>query len=177
MTCFSGLLDLDRPVPGLRSLINQSAIYLQNVVDILNNLPDLKHLGIVQVYNAQDLVQTRQSMDPSASPRSFESLSIRWTKDTREETFQNLFSWLPHLTKSTVHDVGPEAVKTIVTCIPQLEIFIDTRKPAPVRSNYEYLEDTSLDVILQHCSNLRAFDALGHRIWVRSHILTLWTCT
>lgn len=174
---YDSLLNLDRPVPGLRSLINQSAIYLQNAVDILNNLPDLQHLGIVQIYNARDLVQTRQSMDPSASPRVLESLSITWTKDTQEENFKILFSWLPHLTKLTVHDVGPEAVKTIATCIPQLEVFIDTRKPAPVRTNYEYLEDTSLDVILQYCSNLRVFDALGHRLWVRSHMLTSWACT
>ncbi|KAF9150388.1 hypothetical protein BG015_007807 [Linnemannia schmuckeri] len=159
---YYGVLDLDGPVLGLRCLAIRNVVYLQNVVDILNNLPDLEHLEIEQIYNTRDAVHTRQTMDPSASPRALKSLSIPWTKNTQEETFQILFSWLPNLTKLTMHD---------------FEVLIDTRKPALARTCDLTRESHTLEFVLKSCSNLRVFDALGHRFMLRWQMLTPWACT
>ncbi|KAG0318400.1 hypothetical protein BGZ97_003844 [Linnemannia gamsii] len=143
VSCNGNGLEMARSVPNLRSLVIRNPIYLQNVVEILSNLPNLEHLEVAHIYNTYDPVQIRQTMDRTNPPRAFKSLTF----------------------------------KVIATHLPQLEVFIDTRKPESIHYYQMATESNiTLGLVLQSCPNLKVFDALGHRFnqW---QMMAPWVCT
>ncbi|KAF8932708.1 hypothetical protein BGZ47_011234 [Haplosporangium gracile] len=171
-------LHMTRPVPGLRSLVLHCPISLQSAVHVLGNLPDLEHLKLSHILYPKDSPSVQQTTAIDLVPHTnIKSLNIGWLKARESETYWSLFSTLPFLTTLKVNDLEHDTSKAIATHCPQLEVLVDYKKPKVVYTAEILHKPSTLEPILQSCSNIRVLDALGHQLVVSLNMETPWATT
>ncbi|KAF9093347.1 hypothetical protein BGX23_003419 [Mortierella sp. AD031] len=144
---------------------------------LLRHAPNLESLHLGGIAGLGSVTPAEAAVIIGDTPSRLTVFRLDMRGHSYDFNMDRVFSWMPHLTTMTTHQLLPSMARSLSTFCTSLETVCEPHK-APIFGTREQATPPTtpaLDLLLKHCPTLKKFDGIRHalsgQIWEEP-----WAC-